>query len=105
MPATAFGNKAQNAYHQIKRAVLAGTFQPGERLAESRVCEALGLSRAAVREALIRLQGEGFIKKQGACRSHVVEYVEEIPREELLARYELREQIEGAACRLAAKNM
>jgi DNA-binding GntR family transcriptional regulator len=97
--------KAQDAYHQIKQALLAGTFQPGERLVEARVCQTLGLRRGPVREALLQLHGEGFVKNEGAYKGHVVEYTEDIPPDQMLYRYELREQVAGGACRLAAKNM
>ena len=97
--------KAQDAYHLIKQGVLSGTFKPGDRLVESKVCETLGLRRGPVREALLLLHGEGFIRKEGAYKGHVVEFTEDIPAEQLLFRYELREQIAGGACRLAAKNM
>ena len=97
--------KAQDAYDQIKHGLLSGAFQAGERLVEAKVCQSLGLRRGPVREALLKLHGEGFIKKEGAYKGHVVEYTEDIPPERLLERYELREQIAGAACRLAAKYM
>ncbi len=97
--------KAQDAYHLIKQGLLSGMFKPGERLVEAKVCKSLGLRRGPVREALLLLHGEGLIKKEGAYKGHVVEYIEDIPPEQLLFRYELREQIAGGACRLAAKSM
>ena len=103
MPVTR--TKTQAAYRQIKKSLLAGEFKPGEQFAEKRICEALGLSRGPVREALLLLHGEGLFRKQGAYGRHVVEYTEDIPPEQLLYRYELREQVAGGACRLAAKNM
>lgn len=60
--------KAQDAYRQIKEALLTGQLKPGERLVEARICEAFGLRRGPVREALMRLDGEGLIRKQGAYR-------------------------------------
>lgn len=97
--------KAQDAYLLIKQGLHSGMFKPGERLVEAKVCESLGLRRGPVREALLLLHGEGFIKKEGAYKGHIVEYTEDIAPEQLLYRYELREQIAGGACRLAAKSM
>lgn len=102
---TANKTKAQDAYHLIKQGLLSGMFTPGERLVEAKICESFGFRRGPVREALLLLHGEGFIKKAGAYKGHVVEFTEDIPPEQLLYRYELREQIAGGACRLAAKNM
>jgi DNA-binding GntR family transcriptional regulator len=97
--------KAQDAYHRIKQGLLKGMFKPGERLVEAKICESFGFRRGPVREALLLLHGEGLIRKDGAYKGHVVEFTEDIPPEHLLYRYELREQIAGGACRLAAKNM
>jgi DNA-binding GntR family transcriptional regulator len=97
--------KTQNAYIQLKQSLLLGRLKPGQRLIEAKLCEELGLGRGPVREALLLLHGEGFVRNQGAYRGHIVQYTEDIPPDQLLHRYELREQIGAGACRLAAKNM
>lgn len=99
------GTKSQEAYRRIKAALDSGHFKPGERLIEARVCRDLNLKRGPVREALLLLHGEGLVRKEGAYKGHIVEFTEDIPPDQLLFRYELREQIAGGACRLAAKNM
>lgn len=45
----------------IRSAIVAGRFQPGQRLIEKELCELLGVSRVSVREALRQLEAEGFI--------------------------------------------
>ena len=97
--------KSQHAYRLIKESLLNGMFKPGERLVEAKICESLGIQRGPVREALLLLHGEGFVRNQGPYKGHVVEFTEDIPLEQLLFRYELREQVAGGAARLAAKNM
>lgn len=47
---------------QIQEWIIDGTFQPGEKLNDGQLAEALGVSRTPVREALKTLQGQGFIE-------------------------------------------
>jgi len=44
--------------------LLSGELKPGTRINESRLAEELGVSRTPLREALIRLQYEGFLENQ-----------------------------------------
>jgi DNA-binding GntR family transcriptional regulator len=46
---------------RIRRAVLAGELRPGQRITESRVAEALGVSRPTLRESLQQLIHEGLL--------------------------------------------
>jgi len=98
-------NKSTQAYYRIKQLIEDGQVPSGERLTEARAADLVGMSRGPVRESLVRLEAEGFLQNRGSRRSRVVCYVEDQNPEEMLARYELREQIESAAARLAAKNM
>ncbi len=98
-------NKSNQAYRRIKQAIEEGQVPPGERLTEARAAELVGMSRGPVRESLVRLEAEGLLQNCGSRRSRVVAYVEDQNPEEMLARYELREQIESGAAWLAAKNM
>ncbi len=45
----------------IRKAVLAGVYQPGERLPQEQLAEALGVSRIPVRAALRQLEAEGLV--------------------------------------------
>ena len=48
-------------YHRIRQAILRGVYQPGEKLQEEALAEALGTSRTPVREALRKLEVEQFV--------------------------------------------
>lgn len=48
----------------LRREILAGRLQPGIRLVEARLAEEWGVGRTPLREALLRLTGEGFIELQ-----------------------------------------
>jgi DNA-binding GntR family transcriptional regulator len=52
-------------YEYLKSNILSGRFKPGERLAEERLSEELGVSRTPVREALHKLEQDGLIEPLG----------------------------------------
>ena len=57
------------AYAFTKQRVLDATYAGGDLLTEGEVAEALGMSRTPVREAFLRLEGEGLLRlypKRGA---------------------------------------
>jgi DNA-binding GntR family transcriptional regulator len=59
----------ERAYAFTKGRVLDSTFAGGELITEGEVAEALGMSRTPVREAFLRLEGEGLLRlypKRGA---------------------------------------
>lgn len=53
---------SERVYREIKRALLEGQFAPGDLLPEDFLTDATGASRTPVREALMRLQGDGLVK-------------------------------------------
>lgn len=82
----------------IERAILNGSFTPGDSLTELKVSAELGVSRTPVREALRQLELEGLVKtipNKGA----VVVGISEKDIEDI---YEIRIRIEGLAARWAA---
>ena len=57
------------AYEHVKRAILQRTYPGGALLTEGELSDAVGVSRTPVREALLRLEGEGLVRlypKKGA---------------------------------------
>jgi DNA-binding GntR family transcriptional regulator len=60
-------------YRALKRAILEQALTPGTKLPEDSIGERLGVSRTLVREALLRLSGEGLVElrpNRGACVAH-----------------------------------
>jgi DNA-binding GntR family transcriptional regulator len=53
---------ADGAYAQLKEDIFDFRLIPGDRFSESEVAERLGISRTPVREALFRLQREGYLE-------------------------------------------
>jgi DNA-binding GntR family transcriptional regulator len=58
----AFRTRADEVYAQLKRDVAEFSLVPGDRFTESEISQRLGVSRTPVRQALFRLQQEGFVE-------------------------------------------
>ena len=78
----------------VERA-LAGALGPGERVNESRLAAELGLSRTPLREALLQLEGEGWVRAE-PNRGFVVR---ELSAEEARELYPVLWTLEGLAVR------
>jgi DNA-binding GntR family transcriptional regulator len=68
-PGLAPPSAAERAYAYIKGEILARRFGAHDLLSEGQLADAVGVSRTPVREALLRLQGEGLVRllpKRGA---------------------------------------
>lgn len=106
---------ALQAYEQTLELILSGQAQPGDLINERQLCDVLDMSRTPVRDALLMLESEGLLVRQGKRgmqirQLRVEDYLDtlqirillepemsrmaagEIPREELRA---LRGQFEG----------
>jgi len=53
-----------DAYVALRGAIITGALQPNERLVEDQLAQSLGVGRAAVRNALIRLEQERLIEHE-----------------------------------------
>ena len=52
----------EEAYEKIREWIIDGTLRPGELLRDQEIAQTLGVSRTPVREALRRLEDEGFVE-------------------------------------------
>lgn len=82
-------------------AIYAGELAPGDEVNEAALAERFGVSRGPVREAVRRLQGIGLVSREPYMRATVVSLTPAQVRE----LFEMREALEGMACRLAARRM
>ncbi|HSV61194.1 MAG TPA: GntR family transcriptional regulator [Variovorax sp.] len=57
-----FRTRADEVYAQLKRDVAEFRLVPGDRFTENEISERLGVSRTPVRQALFRLQQEGYVE-------------------------------------------
>src|SRR5262245_23966053 len=92
-------SRVEATYHQLKRDIMEGVYTPRQRQIETEIGKSLGVSRATLRAALIRLQHEGFVEIQPNRGAQVRSFsVEEATR--IL---QVREVLEGLGAALAAE--
>lgn len=83
----------------IRDRILAGEFEPGERLAEEALSEELGVSRMPVREALRALAAEGIVTIEPRRGASVTAYTPQQVQELV----EVRATLESLNAKLAAR--
>ncbi len=67
----------ESAYYQLEQWIIDGTLQPGEKLADNELAQALNLSRTPIREALQLLEMVGFVKMYPGKATTVTEVFKE----------------------------
>lgn len=88
-------------FETIREAIISGDLRPGERLMEVQLAEEMGVSRTPVREAIRKLELEGFvvmIPRKGA-------YVAGISMKDIADVFEIRTALESLAAGLAAERI
>ncbi len=91
-------NLKEVVYQRLKESILRGKLPPGVKLPEMRIAQQLGVSRTPLREAINRLEQDGFIEiipRRGS-------FVRQVSPGEILEDLEIREVLEGLAIREAA---
>ena len=90
---------AEEAADQIRDEILAGRLGQGERLVETRIAEALNISRGPVREAFKLLRAEGLLREERNRGTYVVR----LSSADVHEIYDLRAAIESRAAKLLAR--
>ena len=88
-------------FHTLRRAILMGELEPGERLMELALTEKLGVSRTPIREAIRKLELDGLVvmvPRRGAAVAHITE-------KDLQDVLEVRCALEELAVTLACERM
>jgi DNA-binding GntR family transcriptional regulator len=95
-----------DAYRRLREGIIAGHFQPNERLVEANLSRVLGAGRTAVRAALVRLDQEGLVTREHnrGARVRLVSDQEAIQVEEVRAALE-RLLARQAAARATASDI
>ena len=90
---------ASDVHDRLRNKILTLEFRPGTRLVEDDLTATFNAGRTPVREALLRLQGEGLVSRQ---RGWIVEATDPANFRSI---FEARIAIEGYAARLAAERL
>ncbi|KAA0096757.1 GntR family transcriptional regulator [Mycolicibacterium sp. P1-18] len=99
-PSSRVESTGDSIAHALRQDILAGRLTAGERLIEEAIAKKYGVSRVPVREALTRLQSEGFVTIVRYRGAAVSETLVQDGRELL----QIRRGLEVLAAQLAATN-
>jgi DNA-binding GntR family transcriptional regulator len=92
---------SEHVYNELSEAIVEGKLPPGERLRETQMAEALGVSRTPVREAFVRLKQQRLLSSDVSGAYYVAEW----DRETLWEIATLRAALESLAFSLAPQNL
>jgi DNA-binding GntR family transcriptional regulator len=90
---------ADTVFEQIRTAIVKGELAPGTKVNEPQLSKQYGISRGPLREAIRRLEGCKLVEITANVGAKVIS----LNSEQAIEIYEIRESLEGLACRLAAQ--
>jgi DNA-binding GntR family transcriptional regulator len=95
----AIASKTKNVavYNKLRQSIIKGKLKPGQKVVMAELAKAFGLSETPVREAIRRLESEGYID----FTPHMGAIVTKIDEGELVEIYLIRIALEALATRLA----
>lgn len=89
---------ADDVFEQVRTAIVKGDLPPGSKVNEPQLSKQYGISRGPLREAIRRLEGCKLVEITANVGAKVIS----LNSEQAIEIYEIRESLEGLACRLAA---
>jgi len=92
---------SDRACMRLTQAIVTGELTPGQKLSEADLATRFGISRGPLREAIRQLEGIRLITRIPHAGARVVTLNTNMMRD----LYQVREALEGIACRMAAHNM
>lgn len=96
-----FLTKNVAVYEALRKDIIDGRLKPGQKIIMSDVAKEFGLSDIPVREAIRRLESEGYVH----FTPHVGAIVSELDGEKIIELYLIRVELEALATRLAAPHI
>ncbi len=85
----------------LSEEIISGRLKSEEKISEPEIARRFGTSRAPVREAIRRLEERGLVNRKPRSGPSVASF----SMRNFLEMFDIREALEGVACRLAAENM
>jgi DNA-binding GntR family transcriptional regulator len=92
---------ADKVYDRLREDIATGLFRPGARIHEKTIAVELGISRTPIREALIRLEGEGVV----VCSSRRSYNVRTLSVADVREIYDTLGILEGAVARIVVPRL
>lgn len=92
---------SEQVFREIQTSIINGDIAPGSKISEPELARTYGISRGPLREAMHRLEGQKLLVRV----PHVGARVVSLSEQELSELYQIRESLEGMACRLAAERI
>ena len=89
---------ADDVFDQLRTAIVKGELPPGSKINEPQLASQYGISRGPLREAIRRLEGCKLVEIKANAGARVVS----LNDAQAIEIYQIREALEGLACRLAA---
>ena len=90
---------ADSLFERLRASIIAGDLPPGARVNEPQLSKQYGVSRGPLREAIRRLAGCKLVEIRPNAGAKVVS----LSLPQAIEIYQIRETLEGLACRLAAE--
>lgn len=91
---------AERVVTDLRGAILDGRMRPGEKISDARIAEAMGVSRAPVREAIRHLAAQGLVREEARRGA----FVTSLSRTGVHEIYDCRRALEGFAAQWLALN-
>jgi len=91
----------EHVYRFLKQMILEGEYKPGDRLIERELAAKLNISRTPIREALFRLESQGFVKT--VPRKGVV--VSDVSENDIIEVFTILSSLEVLSVKLAAQRI
>lgn len=95
------GDLVDRIFEQLVDDIMSGHLAPNQKLTENALSKLFSVSRGPVREALRRLEERNLVEHEPNAGVRVTSF----SLVDFLAMIQVREALEGMACRLAAQNM
>jgi DNA-binding GntR family transcriptional regulator len=103
LAAVPHGSRPDQVYARLRDLIVQGSLAPGSRIVETEIATRLGVSRTPVREALQRLQQEGYVMgAPGAQQSRLT--VAPLTRDDVHELLDIVGALEGLGARRAAES-
>ncbi|MGJ8682548.1 GntR family transcriptional regulator [Paraglaciecola sp.] len=93
--------RADSVFTDLRTRIVEGDIKTGSKLSEPELAKFYEISRSTLRDALSRIEACGLVERKANIGYRIVT----LSKEKLLQIFQVRESLEGMACRLAAQNM